>query len=729
MKFTATAVCAFLVFLPVADIEATQPPRLHLEASQGVVLNNEAVISWADTQGRFKAVVPEIGKPPRLVRDTAQLNGQPFVSFAPLDLLAIRAAVLPADVQEMTIVGVARTEAIEGGVGIFSVRGPRSHAPVVQLDCDAQACGRFIVRDAAARAASSSSGQHHTGIWGVWVGVLRKTSDGQSVAQVFFNKAEGAPAKAALSGTLAGTDNWIGGLPLGRHLLSWSGGIAEVLVYDRALPDSERVELARSLCKKYGLDYDKTGRPPSKATYPWSTEPKPATRDISTDVCVVGAGFGGIGTALAAGRAGVDVLLVDRMKMVGGTGTNALVNNWEPGPGCDFAREIYDEVRKVPNSMGVPIHARWITSDDDLYDRTTRRAGLPPREFRSMPYKPKEMDRACRDLLKRTGRVTIMDETTFFYATTNDAKSRIESILVEDKAGTVTKITAKIFVDSTGCVHLCRAVGCDVMLGVDPKSLFNEPTAPEKGHLQLNAISRCYALRRSDKPRREPKVHPPVSIPRTGYPYGWVDGPRYVNPLPMLPGRALIDYGYDKCMEITERQVRAHWRWLQEKTADLKDYELDYPAPMLGIRESYRVMTEYVLREQDLRQCLPGQKHDDIIAVADHPCDTHGSGGGGLGYVHNAYGIPYRCLIPKGDWENLLVACRGAGFSHIAASSCRLQRTMLQLGHAAGAAAAMAVKADVGVEEIDVDALVKRLDAPSRYAWIEENEKIRRRPK
>ena len=59
--------------------------------------------------------------------------------------------------------------------------------------------------------------------------------------------------------------------------------------------------------------------------------------------------------------------------------------------------------------------------------------------------------------------------------------------------------------------------------------------------------------------------------------------------------------------------------------------------------------------------------------------------------------------------------------SSIAASSCRLQRVMIQLGHAAGMAAAMAVEADVPVDKIDAKKLVDTLDAPARYPWLEAN--------
>jgi len=194
---------------------------------------------------------------------------------------------------------------------------------------------------------------------------------------------------------------------------------------------------------------------------------------------------------------------------------------------------------------------------------------------------------------------------------------------------------------------------------------------------------------------------------------GWKDGVRVINPLPMLQGRSLIDLGYDECLRRSEKSAKAHWRWLQ-KQPDFVGYELDYIAPMLGVRESYRLAARYVLCENDLKG---RQTHRDIIAVADHPCDIHGAGGG-LKHVSSAYGIPYRCLVPDSDLENLLVASRGAGLSRIAASSCRLQRTIMQLGHAAGKAAAWAARDGAAVDQIDVNRLVFELDAWSRYPHL-----------
>ena len=64
----------------------------------------------------------------------------------------------------------------------------------------------------------------------------------------------------------------------------------------------------------------------------------------------------------------------------------------------------------------------------------------------------------------------------------------------------------------------------------------------------------------------------------------------------------------------------------------------------------------------------------------------------------------YRCLLPCRT-ENLMIACRGASFTHIAASSCRLSRTMMTLGQAAGTAAAICAREKMPLRAIDAAAL------------------------
>jgi hypothetical protein len=115
-----------------------------------------------------------------------------------------------------------------------------------------------------------------------------------------------------------------------------------------------------------------------------------------------------------------------------------------------------------------------------------------------------------------------------------------------------------------------------------------------------------------------------------------------------------------------------------------------------------------MLTRRDLEAGLQRQPQPDIIALNDHPCDVHGGGGGGTAGATSAYGVPFRCLIPKG-WTNLLIASRAAGMSAQAASSCRLTRVIMTLGQAAGTAAALARETGVNVARVDPASVRQRL--------------------
>jgi hypothetical protein len=135
-------------------------------------------------------------------------------------------------------------------------------------------------------------------------------------------------------------------------------------------------------------------------------------------------------------------------------------------------------------------------------------------------------------------------------------------------------------------------------------------------------------------------------------------------------------------------------------------------AATVGVRESRRIMGDYVLDVHDVLNC---RRFEDGIARNAFMVDVHDPEKGDNwnprflpkgGWHH----IPYRCLLPKG-LENLLVAGRCVSATHEALASIRVMAQCIAMGQAAGTAAAMATQEGVTPRQVDVAALRQRLCA------------------
>ena len=100
-----------------------------------------------------------------------------------------------------------------------------------------------------------------------------------------------------------------------------------------------------------------------------------------------------------------------------------------------------------------------------------------------------------------------------------------------------------------------------------------------------------------------------------------------MNPIHMMTGKEAYELG-EKAHEIAQKRILAHWHILQtrygaqnESPFSFDRWRIVWVSPMLGVRETHRLVGQYVLREQDLDSGLRGQVHDDVIALADHSID------------------------------------------------------------------------------------------------------------
>ncbi|MBM3858880.1 MAG: FAD-dependent oxidoreductase [Verrucomicrobia bacterium] len=450
--------------------------------------------------------------------------------------------------------------------------------------------------------------------------------------------------------------------------------------------------------------------------------------EYDCDVAVIGGGSGGFGAALAAARLGLDVVLVEKGDCLGGTSTRGGVNCWEMGAGgTGIPFDLYKELKKIPKAIAIYTPGRHMSTFDPkremlrfpggenvidpsrrYYDTLwrhiprgqTNTAAYRRERWHGLPFEPEAMAKTMRAMLDATGHCRVLLNTAFVSA--DAGEGRVRSVQLSNG----NKLRARYFIDGTGDGLLCVAAGCQVMTGQEPRDRFNEPTAPTNATARVNGVTLIYRVTPVKEHRAEG-----AAVPcwwRKSFPVACVNhypnGDLSLNMLPTMEGEEFMRLGYDAALAECQKRVRAHWHHFQNYAEEFRRFRLTWVAPALGVRETRRIVGEYVLTENDLYAGLSGQKHSDIVCLADHMMDTHGGHSKHRGELTEPYGVPYRCLVPKG-FRNLLVASRASSFSSLAASSCRLSRTMMQLGQAAGTAAALAKELNVDLTAVPADRL------------------------
>jgi hypothetical protein len=439
---------------------------------------------------------------------------------------------------------------------------------------------------------------------------------------------------------------------------------------------------------------------------------------MQVDVCVVGGGSGGFAAALAAARLGLEVVLVEKSDQLGGNSVRGGVNCWEPGVGgTGIPFDLYRRLLQIPQAVGIYSFGRhicwpargFIPGGEALIDpslhyvdslRRYGSKGMAQAEafcrqyWHGVVFEPEAMDAVMKLMLIETGHCRILLNTAL--AEVRTAHGRVESVVL----GNGATVQARVVVDGTADALVCVAAGCETMTGQESRDRFGEPSAPEHPNARVNGVTLLYRT----TPVPTPAIETPAvacwwrkDFPVTGI-YHYPNGDLNLNMLPSMEGEEFMQLGPAAAYEECRRRVLAHWADLQTRYEEFRGFRLKWISPALGVRETRRVVGEVVLAEQHLKAGFSGQRQDDLIAIADHALDRHGAGGG-CGELTEPYGVPFGCLIPKG-YRNLLVACRGAGFSSLAASSCRLSRTMMQLGQAAGTAAFLACEKDLPMSEV-----------------------------
>ncbi len=146
-----------------------------------------------------------------------------------------------------------------------------------------------------------------------------------------------------------------------------------------------------------------------------------------------------------------------------------------------------------------------------------------------------------------------------------------------------------------------------------------------------------------------------------------------------------------EALERGEREAEFLVRFMRMRLPGFEDACLAAVAPELYVRETRHLEGLYRLTLDDV---LEHRDFWDKVALASYSVDIQGTGMDDWGRVMGnpaLYSIPFRCLVPRG-LSNLLVVGRSASYDSLAHGSARVVPVGMAVGEAAGVAAAISLE-------------------------------------
>ncbi len=435
------------------------------------------------------------------------------------------------------------------------------------------------------------------------------------------------------------------------------------------------------------------------------------------DVLVVGGGPAGIIAAMAAAEAGLKVALVESRSFVGGNLTIGL-------PVLGFLSQ-----KGKPIIAGLP--QKFI---DQLRARGAASEHRPcPLHVSLTLVEPEAVKSVAVEMLLERGVELLL--YTMFVGVVMEGE-RLRGIIIESKAGREA-LLAKVVIDCTGDgdVAFRAGVPCEkgdaqggmqpptlmfCLAGVDTEKLRQSMSQDPKAY-QADFIPAEYfgqnrqfivvGLRRLIEQARQAGLS--IATERTILITGLRAGEVWVN-MTRVKGVDGTDPRSLSAGEIeARRQITDIHKYLVAYVPGFEQAQFTKAAPFLGIRETRRIVGQYVMNREDILSC---RRFEDAIAVGSYPIDLHRPNDSGctLEWCGDCYDIPYRSLLPQ-RIDNLLVAGRCISTTHEAMAAIRVMSTCMAMGEAAGRAAALAVADGVLPSQVNVGKLREQLLARGAF--------------
>ncbi|MDP9964425.1 hypothetical protein J2W37_002145 [Variovorax paradoxus] len=443
--------------------------------------------------------------------------------------------------------------------------------------------------------------------------------------------------------------------------------------------------------------------------------------DDSYDLVVAGGGPAGTAAAVCAARLGLKTLLVEATGCLGGMGTSGLVASF--GPVSDGERML------VGGFMKELLETMW---RQKAFGPHVVREFLDGQLNRWVPFKPEHLKRILDDFAVEAG-VELRFFTRLIEADVQDG--RVRGVVLSNVEG-LRYVRARTFVDATGDAALAALAGaeCKVVLRdtdtVAPSTLcslfggmrWDDPAYGDdwRGIDAAKARTKTELLERAiaDGHFTQADLFMP-GMNKIGERTASLNAGHVFNLNP-LSNRSLSDgmvFGRKLAVEYLE--------FFRKYVPGCADLELLTTAPVMGVRDSRRIVGEFELGIEDFRN---RRQFPDQIAVYNRPTDVHPTDTSKAEYERflrdfdgkdnlgrgNSVGIPYSILVPRGS-QNLWVAGRCHSSDTKVHGSIRAQSAAYMMGQAVGTAAAQSVASGEPACDLDTQVLVEKLRAHGAY--------------
>lgn len=420
------------------------------------------------------------------------------------------------------------------------------------------------------------------------------------------------------------------------------------------------------------------------------------TQNHTYDIIVAGGGQAGCAAAIAAARRGSKVLLIEQSASLGGMGTNGLVPCYAP----------FDDGKK-PLYGGITYEI--------MECNNVAFGGEKYRHYTNWPLIAAEKLKFVLDTMVSESGCDILFNTFVCDAVVENGN--IKYITAVNKSG-FTDFYAQKFIDCTG--------------DADVAALADVPFQVGNEYGEVQASSLCFTITGINTEglgeiygKAEGSV---VKQMIASGKYPEIKGHDHMVTCLIAPNTIIFNAGHIHLNNLNAEETSAAYlegrkmadaflRGLKEFLPDhFENAQLIQTAPTLGTRESRRIEGEYTLTYKDYfdRKVFEDEICRNHYWIDAHPTKTEFANGrhsatevpvmGKAFEPGESHGIPFRSLLPK-VLDNLLVAGRTISCDRYALAAVRVMPNCLATGEAAGVAAAIASKQNIGFHALSTDEL------------------------